>query len=551
MIGVEIENFKILALLGEGGMGSVYKALDTKLDRMVALKLLNPGLSEDPELEARFRAEARTQATFNHQNIAILFSLLTWQGRMVMVMEFVEGKTLLEMVTAYGPMHPSTVMALSRQALSGVGAAHQKGVIHRDLKPANLMLNGDGILKVMDFGIAKIQTDVRLTRTATKIGTCLYMAPEQIRGEDVDARTDIYSMGATLYELLTGAAPFCSSVPYKVEQGHLHEIPVSPSVRNSAVPQGLSKVVLRALEKNPEDRFQNTSDFMKAIRLAEAEPVIVVQEPGPQEKKGTDGPGGTQVIRSGGGGPGVIVDPGPAGEPKPTLEPKKDKSRGVLLGVGGGAVLAAVLGVGWFYAAKPNEPNTEPAQQVVTQKPPVDHQPPQLVIPKPVHPNNNPAVNPDPVPVKAKETLNVPPVTPKPDVLVTPNHDPTPTVTKQPTFAGHWKALFQDASHQQDDSQAEFTLQEEESKQLAGTMTFHLVKDPAEEGSCTVSELPNENPADGVLTLLLHGCTNAKAPKYFHSPAIFGNMDLKKRSFTGSTKTNTGKITDTLLREGS
>ena len=157
MIGQQIENYKILAKLGEGAMGVVYKAVDVNLERVVALKLMNAGLSHHPDLEARFRAEARTQATLNHHNIATLYSFLTWEGKAVMVMEYVDGKTLQQMIAGCGALPPATALALCKQALYGVGAAHKHGIVHRDLKPANLMLSNEGVIKVMDFGIAKIK----------------------------------------------------------------------------------------------------------------------------------------------------------------------------------------------------------------------------------------------------------------------------------------------------------------------------------------------------------------------------------------------------------
>ena len=223
MIGEQIENYRILSRLGGGAMGVVYKAVDQDLDRVVALKLMNAGLEHHPELEARFRSEARTQATLNHHNVATLYRFLTWQGKAVMVMEYVDGKTLQQMITDRGALPPVTALALCKQALYGVGAAHRQGIVHRDLKPANLMLSNDGVVKVMDFGIAKIKGGGGLKGTSMAIGTYDYMAPEQALNQKVDGRTDIYSMGITLYEMLTGDVPFLCDSELAVQMAHLNE----------------------------------------------------------------------------------------------------------------------------------------------------------------------------------------------------------------------------------------------------------------------------------------------------------------------------------------
>jgi serine/threonine protein kinase len=287
MIGQQVENYRILAPLGVGGMGEVWKAVDVNLERIVALKVVTVGLSTNADLIARFRLEARVQAALNHPNIATLYSFLVWEGKAVMVMEYVEGETLRDMIVSRGAIPTQSAINLCVQALLGVEAAHRQGVVHRDLKPANLMLNKSGVVKVMDFGIAKIQDGARLTRTNTAIGTFCYMAPEQIRGLAVDARSDIYSMGITLYEMLTGRVPFDFQSDFEIQSAHVHTPPTPPMVHNPNIPTAVGAAVMRALAKNPDERFASAGEFIRALpdlslASAKVEPVPYAKLDDPQ-----------------------------------------------------------------------------------------------------------------------------------------------------------------------------------------------------------------------------------------------------------------------------
>lgn len=265
MIGTVIkEQYRILDLIGEGGMGIVFKALDMELERQVALKFLKAELGNNSVLIQRFRDELRTLAGFNHPNITTLFTSLTWEARPVMVMELVEGQTLNDMVAERGPIPSQVCVPLIKQALSGVALAHRRKIIHRDIKPANLMLNTDGVVKVMDFGIAKIQNAPGLTRSNAGIGTSYYMAPEQIRGT-ADARSDIYAMGVTLYELLAGQVPFQGASQYDIEHAHISEVPKPPTVFYPHIPSSVVDAVMRSLEKDPASRFQTADEFSAAL----------------------------------------------------------------------------------------------------------------------------------------------------------------------------------------------------------------------------------------------------------------------------------------------
>jgi serine/threonine-protein kinase len=269
MIGREIANYRITEKLGEGGMGVVYKAVDVNLDRAVAIKVLNSDLSRNPDLVERFRAEARAQANLNHTNLATLYSFLVHEGTAMMVMEFVDGETLEKMVQRRGPIPSNEAIPIFKQALLGIGHAHRMGIIHRDLKPANLMLGRNGIVKVMDFGIAKVLGTRGMTRTGTQMGTAFYMSPEQVLNKPVDIRSDIYSLGVTLYEMITGHVPFEADSDYQIMTSHVSTPPPLPTRFYPYIPTGVENAVLKAIEKNPEARFQTVEEFGQALEHPE------------------------------------------------------------------------------------------------------------------------------------------------------------------------------------------------------------------------------------------------------------------------------------------
>lgn len=265
MIGRVIEGFEVVEKLGEGGMGVVYKATDTALGRVVALKALHSELTKDPQLTERFLSEARTQAQLNHPNLATLYRLFQFEQTYFMAMEFVDGETFAQMVRRMGPVPQDRAVPLFKQALAGLGHAHHAGIIHRDIKPSNIMVNKDGIVKVMDFGIAKILGGRGLTATGVRLGTLYYMSPEQIRNQPLDIRTDIYALGITLYELLTGRVPFDSDSDYDLMQQHIQKLPPSPRQYYPYLSPSLESVILEALEKDPKERFQTVEAFSRAL----------------------------------------------------------------------------------------------------------------------------------------------------------------------------------------------------------------------------------------------------------------------------------------------
>src|SRR5213593_2568137 len=221
MIGESLGNHRIISKIGQGGMGTVYEAEDTHLGRRVAIKLLNPTLVANPKELARFQSEAKVQARLNHPNVVTLHEFEPFKDSYYMVMEYVVGRNLADIVRVVGALPPHIVVTLSKQVLDGLSAAHRIGVVHRDLKPSNIMLTPDGVAKVMDFGIAKVQGSQNLTATGALVGTVYYMSPEQVRGEAVDARSDIYSFGIILFELLTGRVPFKEESDFSVMMHHV------------------------------------------------------------------------------------------------------------------------------------------------------------------------------------------------------------------------------------------------------------------------------------------------------------------------------------------
>jgi serine/threonine protein kinase len=261
--GQRVGDYEVLTLLGSGGMGRVYKVRSVISGREEAMKILLPDFASEPELAARFMAEIRTLAGLDHPNITQLRTASQIQNQFVMVMEYVEGTTLDKLSTQ---MHLDQILDYSMQVLSALSYAHGKGVTHRDIKPANIMITTHGVVKLMDFGIAKSTTDMNLTRPGTTMGSIYYMSPEQVRGGTVDGRTDIYSFGVTLYEMLTGRKPFQAETSYTVLNAQLNEMPAPPVQVNPAVPAELNDIVLHAMAKDPAARFQTAEEFRNALK---------------------------------------------------------------------------------------------------------------------------------------------------------------------------------------------------------------------------------------------------------------------------------------------
>jgi serine/threonine-protein kinase len=252
--------YRIMRKLGSGGMADVYLAEDEELGRRVAIKILNDRHANDESFVERFRREAKNAAGLSHPNIVSIYDRGEAEGTYYIAMEYLDGRSLKELVVARGPLPISDAIAAMRQVLGALRFAHRKGVVHRDIKPHNVMADADGRLKVTDFGIARAGVS-QMTEAGSIIGTAQYLSPEQARGTAVDQRSDLYSVGIVLYEMLTGEVPFTGDSPVEIAMRHLSDTPRPPSLIRPEIPPDLDMVVLRALAKRPEDRFQTAEEM--------------------------------------------------------------------------------------------------------------------------------------------------------------------------------------------------------------------------------------------------------------------------------------------------
>jgi beta-lactam-binding protein with PASTA domain/predicted Ser/Thr protein kinase len=252
--------YRVVRKLGSGGMADVYLAEDEELGRRVAIKILNERHANDEQFVERFRREAKNAAGLSHPNIVSIYDRGEAEGTYYIAMEYLDGRSLKELVTARGPLPIGDAIAFTREVLGALRFAHRKGVVHRDIKPHNVMADADGRLKVTDFGIARAGAS-QMTEAGSIIGTAQYLSPEQARGAAVDQRSDLYSVGIVLYELLTGIVPFNGETPVEIAMRHLSDTPQPPSIKRPEIPPDLDMIVLRALAKNPDDRFQTAAEM--------------------------------------------------------------------------------------------------------------------------------------------------------------------------------------------------------------------------------------------------------------------------------------------------
>src|SRR3954471_4916383 len=307
--------YEVGDLLGRGGMAEVHIGRDTRLGRVVAIKLLRTDLARDATFQARFRREAQSAAALNHPAIVSVYD--TGEEQIVeaggapvnlpyIVMEYVEGRTLRELMHDERPLDVDTALDVTARVLSALEYSHRTGIVHRDIKPANVMVTPNGDVKVMDFGIARAIADASSTMTQTQavIGTAQYLSPEQARGEMVDARSDLYSAGCLLYELLTGRPPFVADSPVAVAYQHVREEPQPPSVFNAAVPAVADRIVLHALAKDRETRYQTAAEFRADIEAALAGRPVSAYAAGAAAGAAT-----TQFLGAAGGGTRTMQPP--------------------------------------------------------------------------------------------------------------------------------------------------------------------------------------------------------------------------------------------------
>ena len=412
--GQRVGDYEVIAPLGAGGMGRVFKVRNIISNREEAMKILLPDFAADPELAARFMAEIRTLAGLEHPGIAQLRTAFQHNNQFVMVMEYVEG-TGLEKIASQVRIPLDHVLDYSMQVLAALSYAHGKGVTHRDIKPANIMITTHGVVKLMDFGIAKSSGDMQLTRPGSTMGSVYYMSPEQVRGDAVDGRSDLYSFGVTLYEMLTGRKPFQADTSYSVLNAQLNEPPTPPVEVNPAIPADLNNVVLRAMAKKPEDRFQTAEEFRSALRgineaqIAElghvASPIAPNAAQGSQPPAyAMQQPAYTQPQSTSPQPPPFTTVP-----PAPMPPPRAPRThRGLWIGMGAATALLALVAVAWV------------APRIFS-----THASPKPAVTVSDTPASTPAVTPDASPAPAPESAT-PPQTAPPSESPASTSAPTP-----------------------------------------------------------------------------------------------------------------------------
>ena len=278
-VGDVIGEYEVVGELGAGGMGKVYKVRHSISYRIEALKLLRTDQLDHPDLADRFIKEIRVLASLNHPNIASLHTAFRHDDVLLMTMEYVEGETLSHKLRV-GNIDMWTGMNYISQVLQALMYAHDRGVVHRDIKPSNIMVSPGNCVKLLDFGLAVSALDAERSRSGSIVGSLHYMSPEQVRGQKVDARSDLYSVGITLYELLTGTLPIKGSSQYEIMDGHLRQTPVPPREVNPSIPPDLAALVMVAMRKDPMERIQSAQEFLRALDAIQMEKTIAIPSSG-------------------------------------------------------------------------------------------------------------------------------------------------------------------------------------------------------------------------------------------------------------------------------
>ncbi|PRR84145.1 Stk1 family PASTA domain-containing Ser/Thr kinase [Clostridium vincentii] len=277
MIGEILGNrYEIVEQIGEGGMSIVYKARCNKLDRFVAVKILKNKLCDNADIVTKFKREATAIATLSDNNIVNVLDVGTQDNINYIVMEYVKGKTLKEVIREFGKLNYETTIKISTQIAKALDCAHKNKIIHRDIKPQNILVTEEGLIKVTDFGIAKLATSETLTNTTTIMGSAQYFSPEQAKGSIIDVRTDIYSLGVVIYEMATGKLPFEADSPVSIALKHIQEEPVPPKQINSRIPDSLNKLILKAMEKDANKRYQTAKEIINDLQKIKEDPNAII-----------------------------------------------------------------------------------------------------------------------------------------------------------------------------------------------------------------------------------------------------------------------------------
>ena len=361
-VGSTVGDYQVVGILGAGGMGQVYKVRNVISDRVEAMKVLLPDLVNQPDLADRFLREIKVQASLEHPNIAALHTAVRQENQLLMLMEFVEGVTLDQKLKD-GPLPAAEAVRYISQVLAALEYAHARGVVHRDIKPANMMLTPGGIVKLMDFGIARSSADHKLTQTGTTVGSLYYMSPEQIQGVTApDARSDLYSVGVSLYELVTGKRPFDGDSQFAIMSAHLQGTPIPPVTIDPRLPQLLNDAILMLVAKDPNARFQTAGAVCNALSNVFAE----VKTPAAAS----------------------AVAAVPVGQPARTVQPVSHRAQWMVLGAVAAvlAIIAVVAIAPWKGTRAAPAQVAAPAAKPVTPEPPAPVAAPPPAQTDPQHP---------------------------------------------------------------------------------------------------------------------------------------------------------------------
>ncbi|NJD05055.1 MAG: hypothetical protein FIA97_00975 [Methylococcaceae bacterium] len=413
-LGAVVGGYKILEMVGEGGMGTVFRGVDVMLEREVALKLLRPELTYQPDIVKRFQKEAITLARLNHQHIVTLHHMFRDGDKNFMVLEFVRGETLDDLIKRCGPIPWQTAVPLICQALQGLEHAHILKVIHRDIKPSNLILTQTGIVKLMDFGVARILETSGMTQSGNVVGTLRYMSPEQIQGKPIDIRTDIYGMGMVLYEMLTAHAPFNKTTEYELTRALVEDTPAPPRSFVQQIPKQLEAVVLRTLSKSPNDRYSSAAELRgeleNLLNDALADPSMngeISSRPNLRDHRLWDERAAASGDRT---RPYIQIPIPPQSDPADGSSPFRNVLRAtrqrpaVQLGIAAALVLAF-----WWLPREPKPVKPEPASTASTAAPPVEQPAPiPDAVPEPapaIESISQPAQMDEPAPQPASPSL--------------------------------------------------------------------------------------------------------------------------------------------------